>query len=298
MDKMALIKELRERTAAGMSDCKKALEASNWDVEEAISFLKKNGKIKAASKANRVSADGLLVEAGDNNRAVLVELNCETDFVAHGDEFVALANTVAKTIVANYELVKENGAEAALTLKAEGSDESLADLISSYSAKCGEKIELRRFALIDAGTGQSVSTFVHINGKIGAILLTNGVNAEAARNVAMHLSAMNPEYIFTDDIPSYVLERFASEFKEPAGFENKPEKIQETIRKGFVDKKISEVTLLSQRLIMDESKTVEQYLKDNKLSLIKAIRFGLGEGIEKKETDFAAEVAEQMNKST
>nr|WP_318028794.1 translation elongation factor Ts [Mycoplasmopsis bovis] len=237
----------------GMSDCKKALEASNWDVEEAISFLKKNGKIKAASKANRVSADGLLVEAGDNNRAVLVELNCETDFVAHGDEFVALANTVAKTIVANYELVKENGAEARpWHLKLKDQMNHLADLISSYSAKCGEKIELRRFALIDAGTGQSVSTFVHINGKIGAILLTNGVNAEAARNVAMHLSAMNPEYIFTDDIPSYVLERFASEFKEPAGFENKPEKIQETIRKGFVDKKISEVTLLSQRLIMDE----------------------------------------------
>nr|WP_318030396.1 translation elongation factor Ts [Mycoplasmopsis bovis] len=137
---------------------------------------------------------------------------------------------------------------------------------------------------------EQVNPFLHLftlMEKIGAILLTNGVNAEAARNVAMHLSAMNPEYIFADDIPSYVLERFASEFKEPAGFENKPEKIQETIRKGFVDKKISEVTLLSQRLIMDESKTVEQYLKDNKLSLIKAIRFGLGEGIEKKETDFA-----------
>nr|WP_307927590.1 translation elongation factor Ts [Mycoplasmopsis bovis] len=195
-------------------------------------------KLKQTSKANRVSADGLLVEAGDNNRAVLVELNCETDFVAHGDEFVALANTVAKTIVANYELVKENGAEARpWHLKLKDQMNHLADLISSYSAKCGEKIELRRFALIDAGTGQSVSTFVHINGKIGAILLTNGVNAEAARNIAMHLSAMNPEYIFTDDIPSYVLERFASEFKEPAGFENKPEKIQETIRKGFVDKK-------------------------------------------------------------
>ncbi|MCE6057031.1 Elongation factor Ts [Mycoplasmopsis agalactiae] len=297
MDKMALIKELRERTAAGMSDCKKALEVSNWDVEEAISFLKKNGKIKAASKANRVSADGLLVEAGNNERAVLVELNCETDFVAHGEEFVALANTVAQTIVANFELVKENGAEAALALKLANSEEILADAISSYSAKCGEKIELRRFVLIDAGTNQSVSTFVHINGKIGAIMLTEGSDAEAARNVAMHLSAMNPEYIFAEDIPGSVLEKFASEFKEPAGFSDKPEKIQETIRKGFVDKKISEVTLLSQKLIMDESKTVQQYLKEHKLRLIKAIRFGLGEGIEKKETDFAAEVAEQMSKS-
>ncbi|WP_029513425.1 translation elongation factor Ts [Mycoplasmopsis primatum] len=295
MDKMSLIKELRERTAAGMADCKKALEASNWNVDEAISFLKKNGKIKAASKSNRISADGLLVSAGDKKCSALIELNCETDFVAHGEEFVALANKVAQTIITNYKHLKNAGAEEALKLTPANSKETLADLISDYSAKCGEKIELRRFIIVEAGTGQLVAPFVHINGKIGAIVLVEGTDAESARNVAMHLSAMNPEFILEKDVPAETIERFKSEFVVPANFSNKPVAIQEKIRQGALDKKIAEVVLVKQNLIMDESKTVEQYLKEHKSTLIKAFRFGLGEGIQKKSNDFAAEVAEQMN---
>ncbi|MBZ4195661.1 translation elongation factor Ts [Mycoplasma tauri] len=296
MDKMALIKELRERTAAGMSDCKKALEASEWNVEEAISYLKKSGKIKAASKANRVSADGLVVAAGDDKMAALVEVNCETDFVAHGEEFVALANTIASIIASNSTtLVKENcSTEIALTLKS-NSGETIADLISDYSAKCGEKIELRRYIIKIAFDGELVSTFVHINGKIGAIVKVKGSDAESARNVAMHLSAMNPEYILVSDVPESVIKRFESEFVKPPRFEEKPEKVQQSILKGAMDKKIAEITLEKQALIMDDSKTVAQYLMEHKNTLLEANRLGLGEGIEKKIVDFAAEVAEQMN---
>ncbi|WP_027334806.1 translation elongation factor Ts [Mycoplasmopsis felifaucium] len=291
MDKMSLIKELRERTNAGMVDCKKALEESDWDIEKAITWLKSSGKIKAAKKAGRVSAEGMITVASNENTAVMVELNCETDFVAKNEEFSKVINLIAQTIL-NHSSVST--VEEALNLTVVNSNESVKDLIEEFSAKSGEKIELRRFEIIKANEGETVASFVHVNGQIAAVVKVQGPDAESARNVAMHASAMKPEFIFISDVPAEKIAQFEAEFVVPANFEKKPENIQNMIKKGSLDKKISEVTLEVQPFMMDDSKTINQYLSEHKNKLVKAIRYGVGEGVEKKESDFAAEVAEQM----
>ncbi|WP_406616834.1 translation elongation factor Ts [Mycoplasmopsis adleri] len=291
MDKMALIKELRERTNAGMVDCKKALEESNWDIEKAITWLKSSGKIKAAKKAGRVSAEGMIAVASDSNTAVMVELNCETDFVAKNEDFTKLLNLIAETILAHSNV---KNVEEALKLTPAKSKETLKDLIEEFTAKCGEKVELRRFEIIKAGKGEVISSFVHVNGQIAAVVKVKGADAESARNVAMHASAMKPEFIFIKDIPAEKLAQFEAEFVIPANFDKKPANIQAMIKKGSLDKKIAEVTLEVQPFMMDDSKTINQYLSEHKNQLVEVIRYGVGEGVEKKESDFAAEVAEQM----
>lgn len=290
MDKMGLIKELRERTNAGMIDCKKALEESNWDIEKAITWLKSSGKIKAAKKAGRISAEGIITVASNKAKTVMVELNCETDFVAKNEDFTKLANLIAEAILNS----KITTVEEALNLKASNS-ETINDLIEEFTAKCGEKTHLRRFAVIEAKSDEIISSFVHVNKQIAAVVKVQGQDAESARNVAMHASAMKPEFIFVKDIPAEKIAQFEAEFVIPANFDKKPERIQQAIKKGSLDKKVAEVTLEVQSFMMDDSKTITQYLSEHKNKLVEVIRYGVGEGVEKKESDFAAEVAEQMN---
>lgn len=232
MDKIAILKELRARTNAGMVDCKQALENNDYDIEKAITWLKSSGKIKAAKRADKISAEGSLAIAANETKAVLVEMNCETDFVAQNDKFKALVNTVAQTILAS------NVTEVAQALELKIGNETLNDYIEENSARIGEKLSLRRFAVVESKEGESLGHFVHINGQIGAIVKVQGQHDEASRNVAMHAAAMKPEFVFEKDLPAAKLEQFKAEFVVPAGFDKKPEKIQQMIMEGSLNKKL------------------------------------------------------------
>ncbi|WP_029906477.1 translation elongation factor Ts [Mycoplasmopsis opalescens] len=289
MDKMALIKELRDRTNGGMMDCKKALEESDWDVEKAISWLKKNGKIKAAKKAGRISAEGLTATFAEGKHAVMFEINCETDFVAKNEDFKKIVNLIGEALLKTNSQTTEEALEVKLP-----SGETVAEAIESLTAKIGEKISFRRFVNYVANENESIAHYTHITGQIAAVVKVKGENAEVARNVAMHLAAMKPDYIFPEEIPAEKLAVFESEFKVPDNFDKKPEKVQQMIKEGHMNKKIAEVVLVKQPLMLDESVTIEEYLKRAKLTLVAAQRYLVGEGIEKVESDFAAEVAAQM----
>ncbi|WP_027120623.1 translation elongation factor Ts [Mycoplasmopsis lipofaciens] len=288
VDKMSLIKELRERTGGGMVDCKKALEESEWDIEKAIIQLKSSGKIKAAKKAGRVSAEGLVAIAKNNSKAVIVEVNCETDFVAKNEKFKEAVEKIANAILTS----NATSIEEALTVKVE--NETIGEYCENLTATIGEKISFRRFNKVEATEGQTLGAFVHINGKIAAITRVEGSKEEPARNVAMHAAAMKPEFIFENEVPQERIEIFKKEFVVPANFDKKPANIQEMIIKGSLDKKIAEVVLVKQSFMMDDSVSIEKYLANNGETLLEAIRYGVGDGIEKVETDFAEEVAAQM----
>lgn len=289
LDKLSLIKEVRERTNGGMVDVKKALEASEWDVEKAIVWLKSNGKIKAAKKAGRVSAEGLVAIAGDDKKAIIVEVNCETDFVVKNDKFKAATLTIANGLLNS---TIKNG-EDANKIAIDGK-ETVEELCENLTATIGEKITFRRFTKLEAGEGELLGSFVHINGQIGAIVKVKGTNADAARNVAMHAAAMKPEYIFVEEVPASRIETFKAEFVKPDNFDKKPEKVQEMILQGSLNKKLGDIVLVKQAFMMDDSVSIEKYLANHKEVLLEAVRYSVGEGIEKAESDFAAEVAAQM----
>lgn len=289
VNKLELIKELRERTNGGMVDVKKALEATDYDIEKAIVWLKSNGKIKAAKKAGRVSAEGLIALAGDSKKAVMVEINSETDFVAKNEKFVAFVSEVAQALLKTNAQTMEEAEKAIFN-----NNETIAEAVETMTATIGEKISFRRFALVEAAEGEILGHFVHVNGQIGSIIKVKGTNEEVARNAAMHLAAMKPEFIFENEVPAERIATFKAEFVEPAGFDKKPANIQETIRNGSLNKKLGEIVFVKQAFMMDEALTIEKYLANHHEELVSAVRFAVGEGIEKVETDFAAEVAAQM----
>ncbi|QSF13878.1 translation elongation factor Ts [Mycoplasma sp. Mirounga ES2805-ORL] len=290
VNKMELIKELRDRTNAGMIDVKKALEANEWNVEKSITWLKSNGKIKAAKKAGRVSAEGLVTIASNDKNAVLVEVNCETDFVARNEKFKLLVDEIAKIIL------DSNAKNVDDALQVKVNNETLNDLISNSTAQIGEKISLRRFERVTANKGEVLGKFVHVNGQIAAIVTVEGSHEESARNVAMHAAAMKPEFTFVKEVPTSKVEQFKSEFSKPDNFDKKPEKVQQMILQGSLDKKLGEIVLEKQAFMMEESLTIKKYLANANNKLVSAIRYTVGEGLEKKQSDFASEVAEQMKK--
>lgn len=290
MEKIALIKELRERTNGGMVDCKNALEASNWDIDKAITWLKSNGKIKAAKKAGRISAEGILAIAGDEKKAIMIELNCETDFVAKNEKFQKAGDDIAKALLAS----KAKNEKDALKVKVD--KDTVEELTEHLTATIGEKTSFRRFTIVEAKKDEVLGVFLHINRQIASIVTVKGNDKESARNVAMHMAAMNPEFVFAKDLPKVRVEKFKAEFAIPANFDKKPEKVQEMIRENSLNKKISEVTLEKQAFMMDESLSIEKYLANHKGTLVAAVRYGVGEGLEKRQDDFAAEVASQMKK--
>ncbi len=285
INKMALIKELRERTNGGMMDCKNALEASEWNIEKAINWLKENGKVKAAKKAGRISSEGLVTIAGDEKEAVLVEVNSETDFVAKNEKFIKLVDDIAKAILK----AKPKSNEEALKVKI--GKETIESLCENATATIGEKITFRRFAYKKAGKDEVLGNYVHINGQMASIVLVKGNNQEAARKVSMHVSAMNPEFALLKDLPQTKISEIETKFEEPAGFDKKPTNIQKVIKEGWLNKQFSEFVLEKQNFVMDEGLTIEKFLSQSKCELISFVRFEVGEGITKIETDFAAEVA-------
>ena len=289
---MESIKTLRESTGAGMMDCKKALEATNGDVEKAIDWLRENGVIKASKKASRIAAEGLCTIAVCGNNAALVEVNAETDFVAKNDLFKSLVKTIAEAVAANAP-ADMDAANALVT-----SEGTIAELVVAAIARIGEKISFRRFALVTKTDDQNFGTYIHSNGKIGVITLVNGANEEVARDVAMHVAAMNPSFATRNDVPADYIEKEThiqlEAAKQDPSFAAKPANIQEKMIGGRVNKVIAEICLADQVFVKDPSLTVAKYVAANKGEIVSFTRYNVGEGMEKRVDNFAEEVMSQI----
>ena len=278
----ALVKELRERTGAGMLDCKKALETNDGDIEKAIDYLREKGITKAVKKAGRIAAEGLIFDAvtPDHKKAVILEFNSETDFVAKNEEFKEFGRKLVKLALERNAHHLEELNEAQI----EG-DKKVSEALTELIAKIGENMSLRRLAVVVAKDG-FVQTYSHLGGKLGVIVEMSGeateANLEKAKNIAMHVAAMDPKYLSEEEVT-------ASELEE----EGKPANIIEKILTGKMHKFYEENCLVDQVYVRAENKeTVKQYAGD--IKVLSFERFKVGEGIEKKEEDFAAEVAAQI----
>ena len=285
----ALVKELRERTGAGMMDCKKALTAVEGDMDKAIDFLREKGLAAAAKKAGRIAAEGVVGSfvSADGKIGAIVEVNCETDFVAKTDGFKALVEKIAAHIVAT----KPADVEALLASELDG--QTVEALVTASVAKIGEKISVRRFALYEAPEGV-VAAYIHGGGKIGVIVELKGGNAELGKDVAMHVAAANPSYLESSQVPAAELEHEKEVLSEQAKNEGKPEKIIEKMVMGRINKYYKEVCLVDQEFVKDPDQTVGKLVKAAGAEVLAFSRFQLGEGIEKKQEDFAAEVMSQI----
>ena len=284
----SLIKELRDLSGAGLMDCKKALEASNNDIDEAIDYLRKKGISKAAKKADRVAAEGLSTVVIDGNNASIVEVNCETDFVAKNEKFVNLVNKIAELIVKN----DVKTMEEAMSLSTE--EGTLNDTIVNFTATIGEKISFRRFARLSKTDSQNFGSYIHMGGRIAVLTLLEGADGETAKDVSMHAAAMRPSYVKREDVPAEEVERETSVLKEQAMNEAKPAEIAEKMVNGRINKFYKEICLEEQDFVKDSDMTVGAFVKSKNGSIVNMVRFEVGEGIEKKEENFAEEVMNQL----
>ena len=285
----SMVKELRETTGAGMLDCKKALEAVNGNMEEAITWLLEKGISKAAKKASRIAAEGLATTKISGNKAVIVELNSETDFVAKNEEFKELINLIADAII-NAEPTTN---EEVLSLSVNG--QTIEELITQKIAKIGEKLSFRRFALLTKNDDEVFGSYAHMGGKIVTLVKLTGNNNELAKDIAMHIAAMRPLYLNKDEVPADVLEKERNILKEQAQNEGlKADKIDMIIN-GRINKYYEEVCLEDQAFIKENKVKVSTYVKNNNSKIVSFVRYEVGEGMEKREDDFAAEVMKQAN---
>ena len=284
----SLIKELRDLSGAGLMDCKKALEASNNDIDEAIDYLRKKGISKAAKKADRIAAEGLSTVVIDGNNASIVEVNCETDFVAKNEKFVNLVNKIAELIVKN----DVKTMEEAMSLSTE--EGTLNDTIVNFTATIGEKISFRRFARLSKTDSQNFGSYIHMGGRIAVLTLLEGADEETAKDVSMHAAAMRPSYVKREDVPAEEVERETSVLKEQAMNEGKPAEIAEKMVNGRINKFYKEICLEEQDFVKDSDMTVGAFFKYIYGSIVNMVSFEVGEGIEKKEENFAEEVMNQI----
>ena len=283
------VKNLREKTGAGMLDCKKALDETKGNIEEAINWLREKGISKAAKKAERIAAEGLSEAVSNDTNAVIVEVNCETDFVARNEEFKTLINTIANTLLNN----DVNTMEEANKLVVD--NETIEEKVVAFTAKIGEKISFRRFEKLTKTESQEFGIYSHMGGKITSVVVLEGKNPEVAKDIAMHVAAMNPSYLTSNDIPEDVLNKERKIIKEQSMNEGKPAEIAEKMVEGRIRKFFKEVCLVEQEFIKDSSLSVGNYAKNNNCSIVKMVRYEVGEGIEKRNDDFAAEVMNQIN---
>ena len=289
MFKASDVKELREKTGAGMLDCKKALEATEGNMEKAIDWLREKGISKAAKKEGRVAAEGICQILVDNNNAVILEVNSETDFVAKNEEFTKFVDYLAEIIMKND--FKDN--EEVLNFVDGG--ETINDKLIAIISKIGEKISFRRFSKIAKNGNEVFGTYKHMGGRIGTLVVLENTTEEVAKDVAMHAAAMNPTAITRYEFPSEMVEHEAHVIKEQVMQEGKPAEIAEKMVTGRLNKFYKEICLEEQAFVKDSSLTVLDYVKNNGGKIISMTRFEVGEGIEKKEEDFAQEVMNQVN---
>ncbi|PWC21195.1 elongation factor Ts [Brenneria roseae subsp. roseae] len=279
----ALVKELRERTGAGMMECKKALVEANGDIELAIDNMRKSGQAKAAKKAGRVAAEGVILTkiSADGKYGVIVELNCETDFVAKDAGFKAFGEEVAAAAL-------NDRISDVDVLKAKFEEQRTA-----LVAKIGENINIRRIAILE---GDVLGSYLH-GARIGVMVAAKGADDELIKHIAMHIAASKPEYVKAEDVPADVVAREYQIQLDIAVQSGKPREIAEKMVEGRMRKFTGEISLTGQHFVMDPSKTVGDLLKEHKADVINFIRFEVGEGIEKAEVDFAAEVAAMSKQS-
>lgn len=289
MFKASDVKELREKTGAGMLDCKKALTETEGDMEKAIDWLREKGISKAAKKEGRVAAEGLCEIKIDGNNAVMIEVNSETDFVAQNEEFTSFVTYLSEVILKNDFKTNEE------VLNFQDGEETIQDKLVAKIAKIGEKIDFRRFQKLEKKEEEVFGSYKHMGGKIGALVILNGASEEVAKDVAMHVAAMNPIAINRNEVPQDLVERESHIIKEQVMQEGKPEDIAEKMVVGRLNKFYKEACLEEQPFIKENSINVKAYVENNGGKLISMVRFAVGEGIEKKEEDFAAEVMNQVN---
>lgn len=282
-----LIKELREMTSSGMMDCKKALEATDGNIDEAVVWLRENGLAKAAKKADRVAAEGVAFAKSNGKKGIIFEINSETDFVSKNEKFMTLVSEIGDALLAS----SAQTLEEALKVKLK-SGETVEEACINATATIGEKIQVRRFNVVE---GDVLAVYNHANSRISVLLKFEGnIAADDAYNLSMHVAAMAPKYLSKDEVPDEFKETEMHIIRETTDLTGKPENIAEGILQGKLSKRLAEVTLLEQGFVMDEKLKVGDFVKKQGANLVVMHRFEVGEGIEKVVTDFAAEVAAQL----
>lgn len=288
MYKASDVKELREKTQAGMLDCKKALEACEGDMDKAIDWLREKGISKAAKKEGRVAAEGVCQIITSGNEAVILEVNSETDFVAKNEEFTKFVDYVANLILKN----DFNDVDSLLNYNDEGTtvNDKLINIISTI----GEKISIRRFKKVVKNDNEVFGAYKHMGGRIGSLVVLENTTEEVAKDVAMHAAAMNPTAITREEVPAEMVSHEAHVIKEQVMQEGKPAEIAEKMVTGRLNKFYKEICLEEQPFVKDSGMTVLDYVKNNGGKIVSMTRFEVGEGIEKKEENFAEEVMNQI----
>lgn len=285
-----LVKELREKTGAGMMDCKKALTETDGDMDKAIDYLREKGIAKAAKKADRIAAEGLVHVEINGNEAAIVEINSETDFVARNEGFQNLVKEIANQVLAT----KAESVEALMETKFEDGktvDEKMKEAISTI----GEKLSIRRFAVRTKSDNDAFGAYLHMGGRIGVLTVIEGTYDEAAaKDVAMHIAAINPKYVSSDQVSEDEINHEREVLKQQALNEGKPENIVEKMVEGRLRKYLQEICAVDQNFVKNPDETVEAFLKSKGGKLVDFVRYEVGEGMEKREENFADEVKGQM----
>lgn len=284
----AMVKELREVTGAGMMDCKKALAECNGDMEASIEWLREKGIAKSAKKESRIAAEGLANIYIKDNKAVILEVNSETDFVSKNEEFVSMIDTIGETLLKSDAKTVDEAKELITT------DGTIGELIVNKTAKIGEKLSLRRFSIVTKSDDEFFGTYIHMGGKIAALTVIKGANAEVAKDVAMQAAAMRPLYCFPSEVPADVLDNEKAVLKEQAVNEGKPADIAEKMVEGRIKKFYKEICLSEQAFIKDGDLSVEKYVTNNGGEIKSMIRYEVGEGMTKRNDNFAEEVMNQV----
>ena len=284
-----MVKELREQTGAGMLDCKKALTETKGNMEEAVTWLREKGISKAAKKQTRIAAEGLALAKVEGNKAVIVEVNSETDFVAKNPEFTGLVNDIATAILgSNVSTVEEAN-------KLEVNGTSIENMIVEKTATIGEKLSFRRFELVEKQDNQVFGTYSHMGGKIVTLAVLEGTDAEVAKDVAMQIAAMRPLYLDKDSVPSERVEKERAILTEQAENEGLDANKLPMIVNGRLNKFYEEVCLLDQGFVKENKMKVSKYVESKGMKVLSFVRYEVGEGMEKREENFADEVAKQIN---
>ena len=284
-----MVKELREATGAGMLDCKKALTETNGNMEEAITWLREKGISKAAKKQTRIAAEGLAKAKVEGNKAVIVEVNSETDFVAKNPEFTGLVDLIATAILSsNVKTVEE-----VMKLEVEGN--TIENIIIDKTATIGEKLSFRRFELVEKEDNQVFGTYSHMGGKIVTLAVLEGTDEGVAKDVAMQIAAMRPLYLDKDSVPTERVEKEREILTEQAENEGLDANKLPMIVNGRLNKFYEEVCLLDQGFVKENKMKVSKYVESKNMKVLSFVRYEVGEGMEKREENFADEVAKQIN---
>lgn len=285
-----LVKDLREKSGAGMMDCKKALSECNGDIDAAMDYLREKGIAKAEKKGSRIAAEGLANIYVEGNKAVILEVNSETDFVSKNEEFTSMIDTIGASILKSDATTLESALE--VSTDEEG---TVGDLIIAKTAKIGEKLSLRRMEVVNKNADEVFGAYLHMGGKIAVLTVLKGANEEIAKDVSMQAAAMKPSYVFISDVPEDVVNREREVLKEQSMNEGKPQDIAEKMVEGRIKKFYKEICLAEQAFIKDGDISVNTYVTNNGGEILKMVRYEVGEGMEKRNENFAEEVMNQVN---